>query len=240
MPAPCGASYVRRMTEIAGTEVQPIRQSAAWLRILARVYDPFLCRGELAGMRRRRGTLLHDATGRVVEIGAGTGLNVKHYPDGIAELVLVEPEPAMRRRLAHRLQQRGSVARIVDAPAEHLPLPDASVDTVVSTLVLCTVDEPDRALREIARVLKPEGQLLFIEHVRASSRLLAACQDHLLEPWRRFAGGCRCNRPTVELMRACGFDVTADNVAWRCMPPIVRPLMVGRATYNGKADKWRR
>jgi SAM-dependent methyltransferase len=172
MPAPCGASYVRRMTEIAGTEVQPIRQSAAWLRILARVYDPFLCLGELAGMRRGRGTLLHDATGRVVEIGAGTGLNVKRYPDGIAELVLVEPEPAMRRRLAHRLQQRGSVARIVDAPAEHLPLPDASVDTVVSTLVLCTVDEPDRALREIARVLKPEGQLLFIEHAR---ELAAPC-----------------------------------------------------------------
>src|SRR4029450_7669714 len=98
------------------------------------------------------------------------------------------------------------VARIVDSPAERLPLPDASVDTVVSSLVLCTVDEPDPAPREIARVLRPDGQLLFIEHVRSSSRFLATCQDHLLEPWRRFAGGCRCNRPTGGLVRCCDFD----------------------------------
>ena len=133
----------------------------------------------------------------------------------------------MRRRLARRLQRHARVARIVDAPAERLPLADASVDTVVSTLVLCTVDDPERALREIARVLRPDGQLLFIEHVRASSRFLAACQDYLLGPWRRFAGGCCCNRPTVELMRACGFTVAADDVVWRGMPAIVHPLVVG-------------
>ena len=218
------------MTEIPGTEAQARPLSAAWLRILALVYDPLLWLGEIAGMRGRRSTLLAGACGRVVEIGAGTGLNVDHYPDGVAELVLVEPEPAMRRRLERRLQRHARVTQIVDAPAERLPLPDASVDTVVSTLVLCTVDQPECALREIARVLRPDGQLLFIEHVRASSRFLAACQDHLLEPWRRFAGGCRCNRSTVELMRACGFAVEADSVAWRGMPPIVRPLTVGRAT----------
>ena len=181
-------------------------------------------------MRRRRSTLLGGARGRVVEIGAGTGLNVAHYPDGIAELVLVEPEPAMRRRLARRLQRPAHVARIVDAPGERLPVADTSVDTVVSTLVLCTVNDPERALREIARVLRPDGQLLFIEHVRASSRFLAARQDNLLQPWRRFAGGCHCNRPTVELIRACGFVIAADDVVWRGMPPIVHPLMVGRAT----------
>ena len=230
MRAPCGRSYVRGMTQIASTELQASPPSAAWLRIFALVYDPFLWLGEIAGMRRRRSTLLGGARGRVVEIGAGTGLNIAHYPDGIAELVLAEPEPAMRRRLARRLQRHARVARIVDAPAERLPLADASVDTVVSTLVLCTVNDPERALREIARVLRPDGQLLFIEHVRASSRFLAACQDNLLQPWRRFAGGCRCNRPTVELMRACGFAVAADDVVWRGMPPIVRPLMVGLAT----------
>ena len=218
------------MTEIAITEVPTSQPSAAWLPILALVYDPFLWLGEIAGMRRRRSTLLGGARGRVVEIGAGTGLNIAHYPDGIAELVLFEPEPGMRRRLARRLQRHARGARIVDAPAERLPLADASVDTVVSTLVLCTVNDPEHALREIARVLRPDGQLLFIEHVRASSRFLAACQDILLQPWRRFAGGCRCNRPTVELMRACGFAVAADDVVWRGMPPIVRPLMVGRAT----------
>jgi SAM-dependent methyltransferase len=218
------------MTDIAGTEVQASAPSAAWLRIFALAYDPFLWLGEIAGMSRRRSTLLSGARGRVVEIGAGTGLNIARYPDGITELELIEPEPAMRRRLARRLQRHGRVARIVDAPAERLPLADGSVDTVVSTLVLCTVDDPERALREIARVLRPDGQLLFIEHVRASSRFLAACQDNLLQPWRHFAGGCRCNRPTVELMRACGFAVAADDVVWRGMPPIVRPLMVGRAT----------
>ena len=234
MRAPCGRSYVRCMTEIASTEssteLQASPPSAAWLRILALVYDPFVWLGEIAGMRRRRSTLLGGARGRVVEIGAGTGLNIAHYPDGIAELVLTEPEPGMRRRLARRLQRHGRGARIVDAPAERLPLADASVDTVVSTLALCTVDDPERALREIARVLRPDGQLLFIEHVRASSRFLAACQDKLLQPWRRFAGGCICNRPTVELMRACGFTIAADDAVWRGMPRIVHPLMVGRAT----------
>ncbi|MCW2733995.1 MAG: Methylase involved in ubiquinone/menaquinone biosynthesis [Mycobacterium sp.] len=223
-------SYVYGMTETASTERQSRPASGAWLRIFALAYDPFLWMGEIAGMRRRRSTLLKNARGCVVEIGAGTGLNAVHYPDGIAELVLTEPEASMRRRLARRLQQCGRVARIVDAPAECLPLPDASVDTVVSTLVLCTVDDPERTLREIARVLRPDGQLLFIEHVRASSPFLAACQDKLFQPWRRFAGGCRCNCPTVELMRACGFTISADDVSWRGMPAIVHPLVVGQAS----------
>ena len=197
---------------------------------MARVYDPFVWLGEMAGMRSRRRELVGNARGRVVEIGAGTGLNVAHYPDEITELVLTEPDAAMRRRLARRLQRDGHVARIVDAPAERLPLADASVDTVVSTLVLCTVNDPERTLGEIARVLRPDGQLLFIEHVRASSRFLAACQDYLLRPWRSFAGGCHCNRATVELMRACGFTIAADDDVWRGMPAIVHPLILGRAT----------
>lgn len=220
------------MTETAniGSSAEPSTTppSAAWLQIMARLYDPFLWLGELAGMRGRRSALLAGAYGRVVEIGAGTGLNIAHYPEEVAELVLSEPEPGMRRRLARRLERHRRAARIIDAPAEHLPLADASVDTVVSTLVLCTVDEPESALREIARVLRPNGQLLFIEHVRASSRLLAAFQDRLLEPWRHFAGGCLCNRSTIELMRACGFTVVADSVVWRGMPAIVHPLVVGR------------
>jgi ubiquinone/menaquinone biosynthesis C-methylase UbiE len=203
---------------------------AVWLRIMAVLYDPFVWLGEAAGMRRRRRTLVAEARGRVVEIGAGTGLNVAHYTDAVDELVLTEPEPGMRRKLVRRLERQACAARILATPAERLPLADASVDTVVSTLVLCTVDDPESALREIARVLRPDGQLLFIEHVRASSRLLAACQDKLLRPWRGFAGGCVCNRPTVELMRACGFTVEADDVVWRGMPAIVHPLAVGRAT----------
>jgi ubiquinone/menaquinone biosynthesis C-methylase UbiE len=222
------------MTEIARDEprIEPQAKStyAAWLRMMAVLYDPFVWLGEIAGMRRRRRTLLTEAHGRVVEIGAGTGLNVAHYPDAVDELVLTEPEPGMRRKLARRLDRQGRTARISDAPAQRLPFADASVDTVVATLVLCTVAEPERALREIARVLRPDGQLLFIEHVRARSRFLAACQDKLLQPWRGFAGGCVCNRSTLELMRACGFTVDADDAVWRGMPPIVHPLTVGRAT----------
>ena len=223
------------MTEFACeeplTDLDANSPYAAWLRVMAWLYDPFVWLGEIAGMRRRRGVLLAEAHGRVVEIGAGTGLNIAHYPDAVCELSLTEPEPAMRRKLARRLERHGRAARILDVPAERFPFADGSVDTVVSTLVLCTVDDPERALREIARVLRPDGQLLFAEHVRASSRLLAACQDKLLRPWRGFAGGCVCNRPTVELMRGCGFTVEADDVSWRGMPAIVRPLTVGRATH---------
>jgi ubiquinone/menaquinone biosynthesis C-methylase UbiE len=173
--------------------------------------------------------VVSQATGRVVEVGAGTGLNVPHYPPEAQELILVEPEPAMRKRLERRVLRSHRQAAVVDASAEQLPFAERSVDTVVSTLVLCTVEQPDRALAEIARVLRPGGQLLFIEHVRAESPALAWWQDRLVRPWRRFAGGCRCNRATVELMRACGFEVEASRTSWRGMPPIVRPLMSGRA-----------
>ena len=223
--------YGRWMTEIASSEASVESHTSAayvvWLRIMAMLYDPFVWLGENVGMRRRRRTLLGDARGRVVEIGAGTGLNVAHYPDAVDELIITEPEPGMRRKLARRVDPQ---VRIIDAPAERLPFAEASVDTVVSTLVLCTVDDAESALREIARVLRPDGQLLFIEHVRASSRFLAACQDAFVRPWRGFAGGCVCNRPTLELMRACGFTVESRNDVWRGMPAIVHPLIVGRAT----------
>jgi SAM-dependent methyltransferase len=123
-------------------------------------------------------------------------------------------------------------AKVIDAGAEHLSFGDATLDTVVSTLVLCTVDAPDMALREIERVLRPDGQLLFIEHVRSDSPLLARWQDRLARPWQRFAEGCRCNRATLELMDACGFRLDAHPAKWRAMPPIIRPLVVGRATIG--------
>ncbi|MBB3603830.1 ubiquinone/menaquinone biosynthesis C-methylase UbiE [Mycolicibacterium sp. BK556] len=224
------------MTETAAhqssTELQASTSYSAWLRVMALLYDPFVWLGEMAGMRRRRRAVVANAHGRVVEIGAGTGLNVAHYRAGLDELVLTEPEPGMRRKLASKVSRRGLAARIVDAPAERLPFAHASVDTVVSTLVLCTVDDPEAALCEIARILRPGGRLLFIEHVRASSRFLAACQDALLRPWRGFAGGCVCNRQTLELMRNCGFTVEADDQVWRGMPAIVHPLIVGSATVS--------
>jgi ubiquinone/menaquinone biosynthesis C-methylase UbiE len=131
----------------------------------------------------------------------------------------------------------GMALRVIDAPAERLPLADASVDTVVSTFVLCTVDAPDLALGEIARVLRQDGQLLFIEHVRSDTPMLARWQDRLARPWRRFAQGCRCNRATSELIASSGLVVEQlDQRSWPAMPPIVRPLVIGRARKEGNDD----
>jgi SAM-dependent methyltransferase len=218
---------------VSGMSTSPAPASGLWSRVSAVVYDPSLALGELAGLRRRRRRLLASARGRVVEIGAGTGLNLRHYPDDVEALILVEPDAAMRRRLARRVRRSGRAADIVAAPAERLPLADHSVDTVVATLVLCTVDDPQRALDEISRVLRPGGELLFVEHVRAQSSRLAHWQDRLSGPWRRFASGCHCNRPTVQLMRAGGFELDLAEAAWRAMPPIVRPLVVGHARPRG-------
>lgn len=218
---------------VVDTDITHVESSAgwrAWARASAALYEPFLWIGERAGLRKHREELLARSAGCTIEIGAGTGLNLAHYPGDLDGLVLVEPDAAMRRRLAQRLARRGLRARLVDAPAEQLPFPDGSVDTVVSTFVLCTVDAPDLALQEIVRVLKPDGQLLFIEHVRSDSPRLAGWQDRLATPWRRFARGCRCNRATSELMVAFGFELEdLDHASWRGMPPIVRPLIIGRA-----------
>lgn len=193
-----------------------------WSRVFATFYDPTLWVSEVAGMRRRRAELLAQARGRTLELGAGTGLNLPHYGD--VELILLEPDPAMRARLARRTS-----AQVLAAGAEEIPLDDASVDTVVATLVLCTVDDPQATMAEIARVLKPDGQLLLIEHVRAHAKRLARWQDRLESPWRHFAVGCRCNRSTGELLRATGFELDVHEATWRAMPPIVAPLIAGRA-----------
>jgi ubiquinone/menaquinone biosynthesis C-methylase UbiE len=208
--------------------------SGAWARASAVLYDRILWGGERAGMRARRKALLRCARGTTVEIGGGTGLNLAHYPDDLDELILTEPDVAMRARLEKRVGRSGRRARVLDAGAERLPFADGSVDTVVSTLVLCTVDAPDLALREIARVLRPDGQLLFIEHVRSESATLAHWQDRLAGPWRRFGRGCRCNRATAELMVRCGLELEdMSEASWHAMPPIVRPLIAGRACPAG-------
>ena len=199
-----------------------------WLA--AHLYEPSLWLGERSGMRARRHQLLQCARGTTLEIGSGTGLNVPHYPATVGELILTEPDPGMRERLRERVDRHRPGAQIVFDRAGALGLGDDTVDTVVSTLVLCTVDDPMPALREIARVLRPGGQFLFIEHVRSQSPRLARWQDRLERPWRWFASGCRCNRDTLALIGTAGFAVDAQQATWRGSPPPVRPLIVGRAT----------
>jgi len=203
-------------------------RNGLWDRFGAALYEPFLRRGERLGMAGRRAELLRGAHGQVVEIGAGTGLNVGHYP-GKAEVVLSEPVPAMYRRLEKRVRGRAGM-RAVQAPADALPMASTSVDTVVSTLVLCTVPDVDRVLAELVRVLRPGGRLLFCEHVHAEDPELARKQTRLAGPWAAFAQGCRCDRDTVSLVKQRFAIEDISTAKWRGMPSVVHPLVVGTAT----------
>ncbi len=219
------------------TDAIPAQRSTAWARTFAVVYDPFLRAGERAGVRALRKQLVGQARGFTVEVGCGTGLNLPYYADELDELVLAEPDGPMRSRLDKRVRRSGRRARVLDAPAERLPFADQSVDTVVSTFVLCTVDDPDLALREMTRVLRRDGQFLFLEHVHSSSPRLAAWQDRLAAPWQKFARGCRCTRATAELISTAGLAVDdLREETWRAMPPIVRPLIAGRAQIGANDE----
>jgi ubiquinone/menaquinone biosynthesis C-methylase UbiE len=202
----------------------------AWEHIFSALYDPLLWIGERAGMAKRRKELLGQARGRVLELGAGTGLNLPHYPDGLEELVLTEPSPPMVARLERRAKQSVTTTSVMAAEAERLPFEDDRFDTVVSTLVLCTVDKPRQAIEEIARVLRPGGRLLFLEHVRSDTRRLARWQDRLHRPWHAFAAGCNANRATVDMLRESPLRVeTVERDRWSWMPALVHPLAIGTA-----------
>ncbi|MDX6470751.1 MAG: hypothetical protein QOF75_2554 [Gaiellaceae bacterium] len=199
-------------------------------RMLAVAYDASLWWGERRGMAELRQGLLARAHGRVLEIGAGTGLNLEYYGERVTDLVLVEPESFMHARLRRRLDASGIRGSIEATGAEALPFPDASFDTVVSTLVLCTVPDAAAALAEIARVLRPGGQFLFIEHVRSADPRLAAWQARLHVVWHAFAHGCNTDRDTRGLLESSPLQVAeVTDHRWRGMPPIVQPLIRGVA-----------
>lgn len=197
-------------------------------RIFAALYDRVLAGSERAGLADRRRRLIERSAGRVLEIGAGTGLNLSFYPRDLERLVLTEPSAAMASKLQERLEDPS--VEVVLAPAESLPFAAGEFDTVVATLTLCTVKEPMAALAEIRRVLAPGGQLLLIEHVRSEDPRTARLQDRLERPWRIFGNGCHCNRTTEQLVRAAGFDFSdIDHGEVPKAPAIVRPLIEGRA-----------
>ena len=201
--------------------------------IFAAAYD-LMTRGvERGGLANMRAELLRDARGRTLELGAGTGHNLAHYPDSVSELILTEPDPHMARRLRRRIAARapeGISAAVVEAPAEVLPFEDASFDSLVATLVLCTVERPERAADEIRRVLRPDGRLLVLEHVRSGRPGPARWQDRLERPWGWVAGGCHPNRDTVRTLDAAGLDTRSlEQTRMPKTVPIVRPMVRGVA-----------
>jgi SAM-dependent methyltransferase len=198
-------------------------------RLGAALYNPFLWLGEKLGMAARRRELLTGAHGAVLEIGAGTGLNLPHYPAGLDRLVLAEPGAQMGNRIDLDRAPDGVDARLERAPAEDLPFAEGSFDTVVSTFVLCTVTDSQRAVAEAARVLRPGGRLLFLEHVRAEPGWRRTLQHRSVRAWAAFADGCRCDRPTLETIESQMRVEWVESGRWRGMPAIVKPLVWGTA-----------
>lgn len=203
-------------------------------RLSARMYEPLLWLGEKAGFWRWRKRQVEQVAGTVMELGAGTGLNLPYYPAGLDRLVLVEPDFHKARLLAEKEPPTGVNPEILRAPGESLPFEDDTFDTVVETLVLCTVADPEATAAEIRRVLKPGGRFLFTEHVRSESPRLGRIQDRMEGPWKKFADGCHCNRRTVPMLQANGFEVSVKaEMDQFAMFPLVRPIVSGSATPLG-------
>jgi ubiquinone/menaquinone biosynthesis C-methylase UbiE len=203
-----------------------------WDRVFASGYDRFLSASEEAGLSDKRHDLVAAAHGVTLDLGAGTGLNVRHYPAAVDRLVLLEPSPFMAAKLRGRVAREaaGRAVEVIEAGGEALPFTDNSFDTVVVTLVLCTIPDPAASLREVARVLRPGGTLLFLEHVRSTDPGIARWQDRLERPWAWFGNGCHCNRDTLAILEAS--PLTVSDVRPDKMPKaakFVRPLIVGTA-----------
>jgi ubiquinone/menaquinone biosynthesis C-methylase UbiE len=198
-------------------------------RLFARMYDRMSAGTEKACLAAHRQTLLGGLGGDVIEIGGGTGANLPYYGEGVATLTLTEPSRPMIRRLQRRVDEHVPTAKLLRAPAEDLPFEDDSFDVAISTLVLCSVDDQPRALRELRRVLRSGGRLLFMEHVRSDEPRVARLQDRM--NWlNNLVVHCDCNRPTVDCIRAAGFSIEQlQHGTLEKAPPFARPLVVGVA-----------
>lgn len=198
----------------------------------AALYDRIIAseeRGFLGDVRR---DVAGGAKGKVLEIGAGTGLNFGHYSDS-AEVVATEPDPYMLKRAERRAAEAKHPIELRQASAEELPFEDASFDVVVGTLVMCSVPQPEKALAEIRRVLKPGGEYRFYEHVRYGNAFAAFCQDVATPVWRWFGAGCHPNRDTAQSIRDAGLEIVAIERT-KPLPPIP-PMILSRPHIKGVA-----
>jgi ubiquinone/menaquinone biosynthesis C-methylase UbiE len=177
--------------------------------LFARFYARLSVNMETAGVGRLREELLAGTAGMVIEVGAGNGLNFGHYPRSVSSVLAVEPEPHLRG-IAERSAAAARVPiKVVDGSAEQLPAEDGSFDAVIATLMLCSVPDPQAALAEMRRVLRPGGELRFMEHVRADTpayRRMQQLADATF--WPVCFGGCHASRDPVAAIGAAGFTVT--------------------------------
>lgn len=171
-----------------------------------KLYDTLMGPFERRGLGTIRRQLIQKASGEVLEIGSGSGLNFPFYIHA-KKVTAIEPEPLMRRLSLTRAQQAHVNIELISAKAEKLPFPDNHFDTVVGTLVFCTIPDPIMALEEIRRVCKPDGQLFLFEHVKIDHPFLGPLQNRLTPLWRRLCDGCHLNRPTLGWVEQAGFNV---------------------------------
>jgi SAM-dependent methyltransferase len=209
-------------------------------RLRAAVYDRLLAGSEQAGLADWRRELVCGLAGKVLEVGAGTGLTLAHYPPAVTRLVCAEPDRHMRRRLERRITDEPAAVghvSVIDAGAEYLPFPDRTFDAVVAVLVLCSVDDPEAAAAEVHRVLRPGGRFAFLEHVLDDRGGRAARRQALFEPvWKRLAGNCHLTRETATVIGDAGLAL--DAVATDPLPraPVwARPAVRGVAVRPGEA-----
>ena len=203
-------------------------------RFFAWYYPKVVGRAEEAGQAETRRQLLSGASGRTLEIGAGSGFNLPHYTEAVTELVVSEPSPHMREHLRERLEADPPPVgswELVDASAEELPFDDESFDTVTGGFIMCSIPDPEAAVSEIARVLRPGGRYIFLEHVHAGDgTMLGRFQDLIEIPHRYFAAGCHPNRRTWETIESSPLEVERmDRGEQPKAPPSVKPTILGSA-----------
>jgi ubiquinone/menaquinone biosynthesis C-methylase UbiE len=199
--------------------------------IFARLYARVSPRVDARGAGEHRRELLRDLGGRVIELGAGNGLNFAHYPQTVAEVVAVEPEDYLRGRAVRAAEASTVPVTVVDALADRLGLADESFDAAVASLVLCSVPDQAGALAELRRVLRPGGELRFYEHVRPTKPRTAAIWQWLDDSgiYPRLSGGCHAARDTEAAIRAGGFEIEACRRFPFRAGPVTAPHILGRA-----------
>lgn len=175
--------------------------------VVAALYDLLMVPNDWMGLRRQRARLAEAATGRVLEMGVGTGLNLVHFTNA-TEIVGIDPDPHMLKRAARRAPRAPCPVHLELLAGEDMHFPTDEFDTVVISLILCTIPDPAMALREAHRVLKPDGSLIFLEHIRSPHQNTARFQDWITPYWQRVSGGCHPNRSTLETIACTGFEIT--------------------------------